>query len=241
MPESPPAPNVLRYLPVIVIALVALLGVFLLRDELTFDALARHRETLLAFRDAHYVWAALAFMLTYCLLVTFSLPGATVATLTGGFLFGLFPGALFNIAAAGTGAVLLFLAARWGPGDRLAAKFDSSTGRVARLKAGLDRNQWEMLFLMRLLPVVPFFLANLIPAFVGVPLHRFAVTTYLGILPGAAIYTSVGAGLGAVFESGDTPDLGLIFEPRVLLPVVGLSALAILPILLRTLRSKKEV
>ena len=76
MPESPPAPNVLRYLPVIVIALVALLGVILLRDELTFDALARHRETLLAFRDAHYVWAALAFMLTYCLLVTFSLPRA---------------------------------------------------------------------------------------------------------------------------------------------------------------------
>ncbi|MEQ3625823.1 MAG: VTT domain-containing protein [Celeribacter sp.] len=241
MPESPPASSLWRYLPVIIIAVVAVIGLIVLRDELTFDALARHRVALLEFRDAHYMRAALGFMVAYCLLVTFSLPGATVATLTGGFLFGLFPGVLFNVAAAGTGAVLLFLAARWGPGDGLAARFDSSTGRVARLKAGLDENQWEMLFLMRLLPVVPFFLANLIPAFVGVPLFRFAVTTYLGILPGAGIYTSVGAGLGAVFESGDTPDLTVIFEPRVLLPIMGLSALAILPILLRAMRSKKEV
>ncbi|HHS89640.1 MAG TPA: TVP38/TMEM64 family protein, partial [Rhodobacteraceae bacterium] len=63
-------------------------------------------------------------------------------------------------------------------------------------------------------------------------------TTFLGIIPGALVYTSVGAGLGAVFERGETPDLGIIFEPQFLLPMLGLSALAALPLVLKLLRAK---
>jgi uncharacterized membrane protein YdjX (TVP38/TMEM64 family) len=93
-----------------------------------------------------------------------------------------------------------------------------------------------MLLTMRLIPVVPFFVANLIPAFVGVPLWRFAVTTFLGIIPGAVVYTSVGAGLGEVFARGETPDLGIIFAPHVLFPILGLAALAALPMVLKLLK-----
>jgi len=93
-----------------------------------------------------------------------------------------------------------------------------------------------VLFLMRLVPVVPFFVANLLPALVGVPLGRYVVTTFFGILPGALVYTSVGAGLGAVFAQGETPDLGIIFEPQILLPLLGLCALAALPMVLKALR-----
>jgi uncharacterized membrane protein YdjX (TVP38/TMEM64 family) len=89
---------------------------------------------------------------------------------------------------------------------------------------------------MRLVPVVPFFVANLIPAFVGVGLGKYVVTTFLGILPGGIVYTWVGAGLGEVFARGETPDLGLIFEPYVLGPILGLAALALLPVLLKRLR-----
>jgi uncharacterized membrane protein YdjX (TVP38/TMEM64 family) len=180
-------------------------------------------------------------MAVYVLIVAFSLPGATVATLTGGFLFGTFPGALFNIVAATIGAAAIFLAARWGLGERLAARMDASDGRVKRIKEGIDRNQWEMLFLIRLVPVVPFFVANLIPALVGVPLSRFVITTFLGIIPGAVVYTSVGAGLGEVFARGESPDLGIIFEPRILLPILGLAALAALPILIRAVRGRKDL
>ena len=111
---------------------------------------------------------------------------------------------LYNVGAATLGAVLIFLAARMGLGERLAARIDASLRRGSRrLKRGLDANQWSVLFLMRLVPVVPFFVANVVPALLACRCDRFVVTTALGILPGALVYTSVGAGLGEVFAAGE--------------------------------------
>jgi uncharacterized membrane protein YdjX (TVP38/TMEM64 family) len=95
------------------------------------------------------------------------------------------------------------------------------------------------LFLLRLLPAVPFFMANLIPSFLGVPLRRFVISTFFGIMPGTVVFTSVGAGLGKVFASGETPNFGIIFEPAILFPILGLSVLAALPIILKAVRGKK--
>ena len=227
-----------RRLPLIAIVIVAMVGAFTLRDYLTFDTLRENREMLIAFRDSNYLLTVLIFIAIYIAIVAFSLPGATIATLTGGFLFATFPGALFNVTAATLGASLIFMAAKWGLGERLAAKMESSDGAVKRIKDGIDENQWSVLFLMRLVPAVPFFVANLIPALVGVPLSRFMITTFLGIIPGGVVYTSVGAGLGEVFERGETPNLGIIFEPQILLPILGLCALAALPIVLKAIRKK---
>lgn len=227
-----------RLLPLLVILMVAVIGAFTLRDHLSFEALAANREALTSFRDNNYLLALLSFMAVYIVIVAFSLPGATIATLTGGFLFATFPGALFNITAATIGAVIIFLAAKWGLGEKLAAKMENSDGAVKKIKDGIDENQWSMLFLIRLVPAVPFFLANLIPALVGVSLWRFTISTFIGIIPGGIVYTSVGAGLGEVFDRGETPNLGIIFEPHILLPVLGLCALAALPILLKKLSKK---
>ena len=230
-----------RALPIALIVAVALIGAFTLSDYLSFEALRDNREALLAYRDNHYVWAAFVFMAIYVVIVAFSLPGALIASLTGGFLFGTLAGSVFNVVAATIGATMIFQAARWGLGERLAAGMDTSEGRIKRLKDGIDENQWSMLFLMRLVPVVPFFVANLLPAFVGVSLSRFVISTFIGIIPGGVVYTSVGAGLGEVFEQGQTPNLGIIFEPHVLLPILGLCALAALPILQKALRGGKEL
>lgn len=239
MPDTPAKSGLARRLPLIAIVAVALVGGYALRDYLTFDTLRDNREALLAFRDANYVLTVAGFMLAYVVIVAFSLPGATVATLTGGFLFATFPGALFNITAATLGAIVIFLAARWGLGERLAARMDTGGGVVKKIKDGIDENQWSMLFLIRLVPAVPFFVANLVPALVGVPLSRFAISTFLGIIPGGVVYTSVGAGLGEVFARGETPNLGIIFEPQILLPILGLCVLAALPIVLKAVRGKK--
>lgn len=230
------AGGLVRKLPILVILAAAVAGAVLLRDQLSFAALARNREALLAFRDTHYLWAVLGFVAAYVAIVALSLPGATVATLTGGFLFGLFPGALYNVGAATLGAIAVFLAARTGFGEGIARKVQAGGCAGARLMAGLRENEWSVLFMMRLIPAVPFFLANLIPAFVGTRLMPFAVTTFLGIIPGGLVYTSVGAGLGEVFAKGETPDLGIIFAPHVLGPILGLAGLAALPILVKTLR-----
>ena len=227
-----------KRLPLIVILAAAAIGAFTLRDYLSFQALADNREALIAFRDANYALTVLAFIACYVAIVAFSLPGATIATLTGGFLFATFPGALFNITAATMGATLIFLAARWGLGEKLSEKMETSDGTVKKIKTAIDHNQWEALFLIRLVPAVPFFVANVVPALVGVPLGRYVITTFLGIIPGGIVYTSVGAGLGEVFARGETPNLGIIFEPHILLPILGLCALATMPIVLKSLRGK---
>ena len=238
MTDTPDRP-ILRRLPLIAIVVAALAGAYFLRDVLTFETLRDNREALIAFRDNNYLMTAAAFILAYVAIVAFSLPGATIATLTGGFLFSTFPGVVFNVTGATIGATAIFLAARWGLGDKLGARLEGSDGMVKRIKDGIDENQWSMLFLIRLVPAVPFFVANLVPAFVQVPTYRFVVSTFIGIIPGALVYTSVGAGLGEVFAAGETPNLGIIFQPEILLPILGLCALAALPIVLKAVRGKK--
>ncbi|MBT8410182.1 MAG: VTT domain-containing protein [Octadecabacter sp.] len=237
-PAKPEKSAFARYLPIVLIALGAVVGFVLLRDYLSFEALADNREALIAFRDANYVMTVGLFILAYMVIVAFSLPGATIATLTGGFLFATFPGALFNIVGATIGATLIFLAAKTSFGKGLGARLEGSEGIVKTVKDGIDQNQWSMLFLMRLLPVVPFFVANILPSILDVPLRRFVISTFFGIMPGAVVYTSVGAGLGEVFARGETPNLGIILEPQILLPILGLSALALLPVILKAVRGK---
>ncbi|MDE0347953.1 MAG: VTT domain-containing protein [Boseongicola sp.] len=236
--ETSPFGGLARRLPLLIILVVAAAGAFTLRDHLGFQALADNREMLIAFRDANYLLTVLVFIAAYVVIVAFSLPGATIATLTGGFLFSIFPGALFNVTAATIGATAIFLAARMGFGERLERKLDASEGAIKAIKDGIDSNQWSMLFLIRLVPAVPFFVANLLPSFLGVPLRRFVISTFIGIIPGGVVYTSVGAGLGEVFARGETPNLGIIFESQILLPLLGLCALAALPIVIKAIRGK---
>lgn len=231
--------NLSRKLPILIIAASAIAGAVFLRDQFSFAALAENRIALLAFRDAHFVWASLGFIAAYFVIVGLSLPGATVATLTGGFLFGMFPGTAYNVIGASAGAVAVFMAARAGFGADVAAKVQSGGGAAARLQAALRQNEWSALLVMRLVPALPFFMANLIPAFIGARLDRYAITTVIGIIPGALVFTSIGAGLGDVFARGQTPDLGVIFTPPVLLPLMGLAALASLPIVIKALRGNE--
>ncbi|MEM7472105.1 MAG: TVP38/TMEM64 family protein [Pseudomonadota bacterium] len=238
MTQIPGKSALQKRLPIIVVAFAALLGAIFLRDYLSFSALQENREALIAFRDSNYMLAVLLFMAIYVAIVAFSLPGASIATLAGGFLFATFPGALYNVVAATIGALAIFTAARVGFGDKLAAKMETGSGIVKKIKDGIDENQWSVLFLIRLVPAVPFFLANLVPALVDVPYRRFIISTFLGIIPGSVVFTSVGAGLGEVFARGETPNLGVIFEPHILFPILGLCALAALPIVLKALRGK---
>lgn len=230
-----------RHAPLAIILLVAVIGYVTLRDHITFDTLRDNREALLAFREAHFLLMTLSFLGVYIIIVAFSLPGAAVASVTGGFLFGLVLGTAFNVLAASIGAMVIFLAARWGLGQTLAARIETSEGTLKHLKEGLHDHEISVLFLMRLVPAVPFFVANLLPALVGVKLVNFAVTTVIGIIPGAIVFTWIGVGLGEVFDRGETPDLSLLWEPQVIGPILGLCALAALPILIKTIRGKKDI
>jgi uncharacterized membrane protein YdjX (TVP38/TMEM64 family) len=237
-PTATPGARLRRAAPLAALLAGAAIGTFLLGDMLSFSALRDNREGLLAWRDANFAVAALGYVAAYVAVVAFSLPGALAMTLAGGFLFGLWPGGLLTLVGATLGATAIFTAARSGLGDRLAARMDASGGTMARIKRGIEANQVSFLLLMRLTPAVPFFVANLAPAFFGVPLRVYALTTFFGIMPGTLVYTWVGAGLGEVFARGEDPDLGIIFSPQVLGPLLGLCALAVLPIVLRAIRGR---
>ncbi len=230
-----------RHVPLIVVIVVAIFGAMTLRDYLSFETLREHRAALLAFRDANFAAMAALFLAVYVAIVTFSLPGAAVASVTGGFLFGLLPGTVLNVVAATIGASAIFLAARWGLGAALNARLEASDGRLQRIKAGLHRNEIPVLFLLRLVPAVPFFVANLLPALVGVKFSNYVWTTAVGIIPGAIVFTWIGVGLGEVFDRGEDPDLSLLWEPHVIGPILGLCVLAALPILINALRGRKEI
>ncbi len=226
-----------RLLPLALIALGAALAFWLLRDRISFAALEQNREALLAWRDANYLLAALGFIAAYALAVAFSVPGAVWFTLAGGLLFGTAFGAVFVVIAATLGATAIFLAAKTGLGDALRAK---AGGWLKRLEDGFQDNEISFMLAMRLVPVVPFFVANLAPAFLGVRPVTFIWTTFVGIIPGTLVYASVGAGLGEVFARGEQPDLRVIFEWPVLGPLLGLAALSLLPVAIKALRKGKR-
>ncbi|OWU73783.1 TVP38/TMEM64 family protein [Phaeobacter sp. 22II1-1F12B] len=241
MAESMQSPGWRRYIPIAIIAAVALIGAFTLRDYLSFETLRDNRESLLQFQRGNPLVLGAVFVAVYVTIVSFSLPGAAVASVTGGFLFGLPLGTALNVISATIGASVIFLAARWGLGAALSARIDASEGRLRRLREGLRENEISVMLLLRLVPAVPFFVANLLPALVGVRFANFFWTTALGIIPGALVFTSIGGGLGAVFDRGESPDLSLLWEPRIIGPILGLCALAALPMVIKAFRGGKGV
>lgn len=223
-----------RLLPVAI--LLAGLAIFLLlgfERYVSFDMLARHKATLTAWVAAHRLLAGLVFVLAYALMVAFSLPVAVVATPVGGFLFGTWTGAGLSVIAATLGSIAVFLAARYAFRDLFRARAGAT---LARLEQGFRNNDFSYLLFLRLVPVLPFWLINIVPALLGMPLKRYALATLLGIVPASIVYASVGSGLGAVLKRGEQPDLGIIFEWHILLPLLGLAALALLPVVFARLR-----
>lgn len=226
-----------RLLPVAILlgglALFFLLG---LQRYFSFDLLSQHQARLVAWVGAHRLAAMLAFVAMYAAVVAFSLPVAIVATPVGGFLFGTAMGAILSIVGATLGSVAVFLAARSAFRDLFRERAGPA---LARLEAGFRRGDFSYLLFLRLVPVFPFWLVNIVPALLGMKLSRYIAATLLGIAPAAVIYAGLGSGLGAILDRGQTPDLGIIFEWHVLLPLVGLAVLALLPVVWSRLRDSK--
>jgi uncharacterized membrane protein YdjX (TVP38/TMEM64 family) len=229
-------PFVVRVLPLLVLlGPVSLAWLAGLGEWLDLGVLADRRAELGGFVRAHPFLAPLAFVVTYAVAVALSLPGAAILTITAGFLFGVWFGALLSVVGATLGAVGVFLIARRSVGDWLRER---AGPRYARLAEAFRRDGFSYLLVLRLIPVFPFWLVNLVPALVGMRLLPYTIATAVGIVPGSLVYAGVGDGLGAVLEAGGEPDLGIVLQPRVLLPILGLALLSLLPVAYRRLRAR---
>jgi uncharacterized membrane protein YdjX (TVP38/TMEM64 family) len=205
------------------VALLAALRASPAGHLLSLDSLAGNRDALTGFVAAHAVLSAAAFVALYVAVVAFSLPGATVMTLAGGLLFGAALGTALTVVAATTGATLVFLFARRVFG---ADALDRLGPRAQRLAEGIRREAVSYLLVLRLVPLFPFVLVNLVPAFCGVRLPVFVGTTLFGILPGTTVYSLAGAGLGSA-------DPGRILTPEIIAALCGLAILSLAAIPLR--------
>jgi uncharacterized membrane protein YdjX (TVP38/TMEM64 family) len=226
-----------RFLPVAILLLGLVLFLLLgLGRHFSFEALSRNHAELTAWVAANGGLAALLFVLAYAAAIAFSLPIGMLVTPLAGYLFGPWLGAFLAVIGATLGAIAVFLAARTAFYDLFHARAGTA---LARFEQGFRRDGFSYLLCLRLVPIFPFWLVNIVPALLGMRLDRFALGTLIGIVPGCIVYSSVGAGFGVLIDRGEAPDLGVIFQARIMLPLLGLAVLSLVPVIYARLKDRK--
>lgn len=211
-----------------------------LNKYLTLDLLRDNKEALKMWVHDHKTEAVIAFILAYVTVAALSLPIGVLLSVAGGFLFGSVFGAIWIVCGATIGATILFVVARSSLGEPLRERFGP---QIKSMEAGFKDNAFSYLLLLRLVPLFPFWLVNLAPAFLGVSLVTFVVTTAVGIVPGSFVFASIGNGLSALFDAGEQPDLsliGLVTRPNFYIPIGGLALLSLIPIVYKAVSKKAE-
>lgn len=195
----------------------------------SLETVKTHRDRLLQLTETHYPFAVAAFIGTYVVQTACSLPGATIMTLLGGFLFGSVLGMFFVNVGATAGATLAFLAARYLLQGWVQRTFGD---RLAALQEGFAKNAFSYLLTLRLIPLFPFFVVNLLSGLTRVNTRTYVAATSLGIIPGSFVYTYAGSQLGSINS------LSEIASPRVVLALTFLGLLSFSSVLYRRLTER---
>lgn len=227
-----------RLAPLIFLAAVASAAIAMgWHEYLSLDSLRRHQETLRDIVLNQPYLSAAAYIAIYAAVVALSLPGATVMSVLGGFLFGLAWGGVLSVSAATIGATLVFLAARSAIGDALKRR----TGPyLRRIEEGFRNGAFNYMLFLRLMPIFPFWAVNLSLAALGAPLVPYIATTALGIIPGSFVIVAFGAGVSDFVEL-DGGGLDSLFTPTLIFALSGLALLSILPVGIRKWRSRRNL
>ncbi len=241
-----------RLVPLIVIV-AASVAVFAMgwHRQLSFETLARHHDALRDFITTHELSALAAYVALYIAAVALSIPVGAFLTVTGGILFGVVLGGAAAAVSATIGAICIFLIAKSAIGEYLVRR----AGPLAeRLAEGFRADAFSYLLFLRLVPVFPFWMVNLVPALTGVRLGTFAAATALGVIPATFVFAFVGAGLDSVIAAQQAAyrsclaaarsDCRLEFHmhtaltPELIGALTALGVLALVPVVVRRLRAR---
>ena len=222
-------------LPFILISGLVLFFATGLHNFLSFTKLAENYGAIKSYIGDNQLTSYTLFFFIYLLAVAFSLPIASLLTLSGGALLG-WPGAAIILVAATAGAAVVFIAARSIMSDMLSAKAGPF---LKKLEAGFSENAFQYLLALRLVPIVPFWVVNIVPALLGMRLVPFVIATFIGIAPGTMVYVYVAIGFDHILAQGKAPDLSTLSDVRIIGPLAALGALALLPTFLKWLKGRK--
>lgn len=217
----------------LLLVIFLILATFYLTDLKTyfsFSALKMYHRDLIFFVENHFLTALLLFGVTYVIVAATSIPIAAFLTILGGFLFGSFLSLIIVDISATLGATFLFLIVRTTFGEILKKK---GASWVKKMEKGFQKNVFFYLLFIRLIPVFPFWAVNLVAALLNTPIRVFVTTTLIGIIPVTFIYSLLGKGLATLLEQDKVPDVSIVFEPSIFMPLCSLALLSLLPAFFR--------
>jgi uncharacterized membrane protein YdjX (TVP38/TMEM64 family) len=217
--------------------------------QLSFATLVRHHDTLRSFIAAHEVRAIASYIALYIAVVALSLPVGAYLTVIGGILFGAVLGGMAAVVGASIGAVLIFSIARSAFGEHLARRVGATAEKIAER---FRNDAFSYVLFLRLVPVFPFWLVNLVCAAGGVRLVPFAAATVLGIMPATFAFAFLGGGLDSLIVAQQAShdacvaagqsDCPMVFRPahaltpQFIAALAALGVLALVPVLVKRWR-----
>lgn len=234
MNDSQKRHNTLLKILILAVFIGGLITFFALGGDqyLTLETIKSHRDDLLAYTQQHHLLMIGGAIVVYTLSTALSIPGALVLSLTVGFLFGRWTGTGIIVISATIGATLVFLAARY----LFAEAAQRRMGTVAqKIIKGFHANAFNYLLFLRLVPVFPFWLVNLVPAFTPIHLRTYFAATAIGILPGSFVFANLGQSLGRI-ESLDQ-----LLSPEILIAFVLLGLFALIPVMVKKFKIAKNL
>jgi len=216
----------------LILATLIVLYLLFFRDYISIEYIKTHRDRLRMFVDTHYIQSVLLYISSYILVTALMLPGAITLSLLGGFLFGVWPGILYLICGATLGACITFVAVRYLFGNYVQRRFGE---RMSSFNASVKEHGGLFLFVIRLMPIIPFWLTNLLAPLTPITFSTFAITTFFGIIPGGIIYLYAGQSLGSIDSLRD------LMSAKVMLPLGLLVVVSILLYAVSRYLSKKFI
>ena len=200
---------------------------FLNRDFFQLNTLFSNLENIQNYISLNYIFSISIFITLYGFLVLFNFPMASLLSMTSGFLFGTWVGGLIAILGGTLGAFGIFFIAKNFFSDFVKKNI---LKKYSFIENYFKRNDLELMFLIRIIPAVPFFAQNLILAGLGADNKKFFYTTLLGLAPWSFIFCSVGQGLEEIFVNQTDISFSLVAQPEYLIPISTIAFLVVLVI-----------
>ncbi|MCW5714692.1 MAG: TVP38/TMEM64 family protein [Bauldia sp.] len=204
-----PLSVVLRWSPLVLIVVVGIAAfAFGVGDYLSLSNIIRARGVLVRFVEDQPAFATAAYVGIYMLAVVFSVPGGSVFTIVGGIMFGGLVGGLITTAGAVLGSLGVFLVARTSLAGWTRRRMAQLGPRINAIAEGFRENAFSLLIVLRLIPVMPYWASNALPAIFGVGVPTFVIATTIGLLPWTVSFAFFGAALDDIVAAQERANPG---------------------------------